>query len=209
MTRATLPPMLRWLPQRWRGAALMPVAALVVHQLRYWLAYGPAAHRELLEQGHAYLSSLTPWIVTAAALGLGAFLTRLARAWRIGRDEQGRRRSLLALWLSTAAMLLAIYAGQELLEGLLASGHPGGLAAVFGDGGLWAIPAAVVVGGALALLIRGGATAIALIARLARRRRRPPQARASTPPGLVALAPFAPLATAAAGRAPPAGRRLP
>ena len=38
-------------------AALVPAAALVVHQLRYVLAYGSGAGIELARQGHSYLHS--------------------------------------------------------------------------------------------------------------------------------------------------------
>jgi hypothetical protein len=36
-----------------RSAALIALATLAVHQLRYLLAYGSGAHGELLRQGHA------------------------------------------------------------------------------------------------------------------------------------------------------------
>ncbi|HZT92616.1 MAG TPA: hypothetical protein VFA05_11310 [Gaiellaceae bacterium] len=41
------------------GAALLlvPAAALLVHQLRYTLAYGAAADAQLTAQGHSYLHS--------------------------------------------------------------------------------------------------------------------------------------------------------
>lgn len=37
--------------------ALMPAAALVVHQSRYWPAFGGRAELELARQGHSYLYS--------------------------------------------------------------------------------------------------------------------------------------------------------
>ena len=43
--------------------ALVPAAALAVHQLRYWLAFGSNASSELARQGHSYLHSVVPWIV--------------------------------------------------------------------------------------------------------------------------------------------------
>ena len=43
-----------------RSAALIALAALAVHQLRYLLAYGSAAHEQLLRQGHAYLFGALP-----------------------------------------------------------------------------------------------------------------------------------------------------
>src|SRR5437016_5976367 len=59
------------------GLLLIPAAALVVHQARYSLTYGPRTSAELAVQGHAYLHSLVPW--TVLALGVVALL-RLGRA---------------------------------------------------------------------------------------------------------------------------------
>jgi hypothetical protein len=140
-----------------RGArfALMPAAALLVHQLRYALAFGGHADVQLARQGHAYLHSLAPWIVALVAVALGAFL------WALGRALAGQRTlprytlSLTGLWLACAFALVAIYVTQELLEGLLATGHPIGLAGVFGYGGWWAIPAALCVGLVLATIFHG------------------------------------------------------
>ena len=66
------------------GLLLIPAASLVVHQLRYTLAYGSRANAELAAQGHSYLSSLTPWFVFALGIGLALFLRRAAHALRTG-----------------------------------------------------------------------------------------------------------------------------
>ena len=197
---------MRHLSQRWRGVALVPAAALLVHQLRYVLAYGGGADQALSEQGHAYLSSVTPWVVFICAAALGAFLGRLARAWRLGEAEEHSAASPLVLvWLTAAAALMALYTGQELLEGLLASGHPPGLIGVFGDGGWWAIPAALFVGGLITLALRGARVAIRFVVAL--RAKAPVLTRrrsfASRAPGSLLLAPLQPMAAAAPGRAPP------
>lgn len=193
------------LPVRLRGAALMPVAALAVHQLRYLLAYRTHAGSKLAEQGHSYLTSLTPLIVMLCAVGLGGFLTRLARAWRDGADRGSARSGFLALWLTASLALIAIYAGQEFLEGLLASGHPAGLSGILGGGGWWAIPAAVAMGMAVALLLRGAHAVVGAVVRGRGRRPLSPRgALVKAPqPVPVALPRCAPLAGAAAGRAPP------
>jgi hypothetical protein len=186
------------------GVALFPFGAVAVHQLRYQLAFGADASRELTDQGHAYLHELTPWIVLAVAAGAGGLLARLARAWRSGESERGR--CLAALWALASAALFSIYVGQEFLEGLLADGHPQGLAGILGEGGLWALPASLTVGGLLALLVRGGRALVARVARLGRRRPRVAAARApkgAVRPARVALPRLAPLAGASAGRAPP------
>jgi hypothetical protein len=135
--------------------ALVPAGALAVHQLRFWLAFGSGAKVELARQGHAYLHSLVPWIVVLLAVAVGAFL------WALGRAVGGQRSvprytlSLVALWLVCTFCLVAIYFSQELLEGLFATGHPAGLAGVFGYGGWWSIPAALCVGLVLAAVLHG------------------------------------------------------
>jgi hypothetical protein len=136
-------------------AAVVPAAAIAVHQLRYWLAFGSGASVELQRQGHSYLHSAAPWVVVALAWAVGAFLAALGRAMNGQTSAPRYGLSLLALWLICAASLVAIYSGQELLEGTLATGHPVGLAGIFGYGGWWAIPAALCVGLVLAALLHG------------------------------------------------------
>jgi hypothetical protein len=189
------------------GAALFPVGAFAVHQLRYALAFGGDASRELADQGHAYLHELTPWIVLALGFGVGGLLGRVARAWQSGECEHRSGQRLVVLWSLAAGGLFAVYVGQELLEGLFATGHPQGLAGILGDGGLWALPGAVAVGGMLALLVRGGRALVERVARLRRERRPIASARApkrTVRSATLVLPRLAPLASASAGRAPPA-----
>lgn len=192
--------------------ALFPLGALAMHRLRYELAFGSDASRELAAHGHGYLQALTPLVVLAAALGLGGWLAQLAWAWRGGEPDRATGRHAVALWALASAGLFAIHVGQESLEALLAAGHPQGLAAILGDGGLWALPAAVVIGGSLALVVRGGRALVAHAARSGRRSRTRERTRAPRlvrRPAAVALPRLAPLARASAGRAPPAPRRRP
>ena len=199
------------LPPSLRGAALMPAAALLVHQARYELAYGGAAPRALAEQGHAYLSSLAPWIVLLAALALGAWLGALAQRWADGgsraRAERTPRLAGVRVWLLASVALVGIFAGQELLEGCFAAGHAAGVAAVLGAGGWWALPAALVVAALLTLALRAGTQVEEALAELAPLRLRLRVAvRAAVRllrPGTPSQHPLAPLAGAAAGRAPP------
>lgn len=179
--------------------------------MRYELAFGNDAWHELADQGHGYLRDLTPWIVLALALGFGRLTARLAHAWRRGEADRGNLRCLVALWALASAGLFSIYVGQELLEGLFASGHPQGLVGILGDGGLWALPASVAVGGVLALVVWGGRMLVARVARL--RRHQAPGTVARAPqlvvrPDAVVLPRLAPLAGASAGRAPPVGALL-
>lgn len=133
----------------------MPAAAFAVHQLRYWLTFGGHAGAELQAQGHSYLHSVVPWIVLLIALSAGVFLRALGRAFGGWCSLPRYTLSFAALWLLCAACLVAIYVIQEFLEGLFATGHPGGLAGIFGYGGWWCVPAALAVGLVLAAMFHG------------------------------------------------------
>ena len=199
-------------PLRFRAAALMPAAVLTVHQLRFQLAFGSHADSKLAAQGHEYLGVLAPIAATLLAIGVGLLLAAIALAWRRGGGEGESPTQAFAfhkLWLLAAFSLLAIYCGQELLEGFLATGHPEGLAGVFGEGGLWAIPLSVLLGGVVALGLRAADAAVRWAAGRRVRPRVPrAPARHLPRPALVSLALRQPLADAAAGRAPPPLRPL-
>jgi hypothetical protein len=186
----------------------MPAAVLTVHQLRYQLAFGSRADEKLASEGHQYLGALAPVAAMLLAIGVGLFLASLARAWRVGEEDGSApdaRRSLPSIWLLAALSLLALYSGQEFLEGVLATGHPGGLAGIFGQGGFWAIPLSVLLGGLVAVVLRATEAAIRWAAsRRRRNRRRPGRARSLQRPSDFIAILRGPLADAAAGRAPPA-----
>jgi hypothetical protein len=146
-----------------RGFMLFPAAAFAVHQLRYQLAYGSRAGAALSAQGHGYLTSLAPWVAVLAGVAAGSFLARLARA-ATGRPDGRPRRSFATLWLATFAGLLAAYSLQEWLEGVFAAGHPGGVAGVFGHGGLWAVPLSALAALAVSALLRLAALAVDAVA---------------------------------------------
>lgn len=175
---------------------LLPAGAFVVHQLRYSLAYGPQAGTQLSNQGHAYLGSLVPWLVLATAGALGIKLAQIAAARRARVVPP-----FVIVWATSAVALVAIYAAQEALEGVLAQGHPGGVAGVFGHGGWWSLPVAVVVALGIAVLVRVGAALENAVVRRARVTLAP-EARSLRPRTLLLVAPR-PLALLAAGRAPP------
>ena len=186
--------------------ALLPAAAFAVHELRYVLAYGGHAGAELQRTGHSYLHSLVPWIILLLALALGGFLRALGRAFA-GRTSLSRySASLLGMWFACSACLVAIFACQELLEGAFASGHPAGLAGIFGYGGWWSIPAALCVGLVLAALLHGARWVLREVAR----RRARVGALSSRPalelprPRSFVVSPRAPLVAGWSGRGPPA-----
>jgi hypothetical protein len=184
------------------GLLLMPGAALLVHQLRFTLTYGSAADAQLTASGHAYQSSLVPWVVLMLGIGLSSFLRRAAHAARSGETGRFVRLSPLGLWVVTTVGLVVVYTIQESLEELYASGHPTGFSGIFGHGGWWAIPAAAVVAIGVVALLRLGRAVLRLAGRAGSR---PVRFRRLRPtfPRAVALVARAPLACAAAGRAPP------
>jgi hypothetical protein len=189
---------------RYRGMALLPLAALAVHQLRYGLAFGAQAPERLAAEGHSYLGSVEALAVVLCAVALGSFLTRLAGAWCGDRSDAAPRHGLLKLWVAAALVLVAIYTGQELLEGMLSAGHPPGVEGVLGHGGWLMAPLSLAIGGLLALLLRGAQAVLAYVRRV--RAARPVSVVATAPrlrPALVARRRRTVLAGSAAGRAPP------
>jgi hypothetical protein len=145
--------------------ALLPPAAFAVHQLRYILAFGSSAGLELQRTGHSYLHSLVPWVVLLIAIAAGGFLRSMGRSLSGHTSIPRYALSLAGLWLICSACLVAIFVCQEFLEGLFATGHPAGLAGIFGYGGWWAIPAALCVGLVLAAVFHGARWVLREVAR--------------------------------------------
>src|SRR4051812_49338437 len=133
---------------RVRLAALLAVGAFALHQLRYLIAFGGSSSTELAQQGHGYMSDLLAPLAVLVVAATLATLIRGTEGASAAPVSLGRRAVVFA------GALLAIFAGQELLEGLIASGHPAGSAAVFAQGGWIAAPLAVAVGALLALVAR-------------------------------------------------------
>jgi hypothetical protein len=179
---------------RLRALALLPLAALAVHELRFALAPGASSG------GHGYLDLVAPAAGFLCALVAAELVARVARG-RAGMGQRPRQ-SWLGLWLVVAAGLIAAYVGQELIEGALCGCRPAGPVAVLGAGGWVALPAALAIGGLLALALRGAEAVVARVAPRARPRRRP-VAHASRLAAVAKRLRPAPLASAAAGRAPP------
>ena len=189
---------------RLRSCVLLAAGALGLHQLRYMLAFGGGAGHALRAQGHAYLGPVTAAVVSGLILALALGLQRLAA----GTVAATTNHRLVRLWSAASASLLAIYAAQESIEGVLAPGHPAGAAALTANGGWVALPLAAALGLLIALALRAARAAAHTVAAIARRLA-PRRALAKAPPRLLRLAP-APtprrrpvLAAAAAGRAPP------
>jgi hypothetical protein len=171
-----------------RLTALIGAGAFGVHQLRYTLSYGADPG------GHGYLVPLAPALAATLLLVLAVALGRVARRAEEPAPHLGR------VWAGTSAALLVLYCGQETVEGLATGRVPG----MFEHGGWVALPLAVVVGLAIALIMRGAAAATRLSLRLPPAR--PP---AIAPPLPVALTPWSARPAGAcarrvAARGPPA-----
>jgi hypothetical protein len=193
--------MARSRPSLLATAPLVAAAALVVHELRYLLAFGDGTGARLAAEGHAYLSWTAPLVGGLVALLAGGVVHAVARGER--RDEPAPVR-IRRVWLICAGALAATYVAQESLEGLLAAGHPSGVAGVLGHGGWTALPLSAAVAFPVALLLRGGTAAIAAVAR------RTASPRIAVGPARVLVAPapvrvprLGVLAAGGAGRAPP------
>jgi hypothetical protein len=180
-------------------AALRAAGVLVVHELRYALAYGDHAGSEASAQGHAYLTVLVPVVVLAALFASAQALLRFAG----GSASGDRMRRFTRLWLACTMALAAAYCGQELLEGLLAAGHPAGVAGVLEHGGWIGLACAPVVGGLIALAVRGAAAAIEPRASAGEWRPRPAAEPAAVSPPTVFQPSPDPVARFLAGRGPP------
>jgi hypothetical protein len=181
---------------RLRATALIAAASLALHQLRYLLASDHAA----AANGHAYL----PFAGLLAALLLAAAGAELVRVVAIrGGCGPARPLPFRRAWPLAAVALLAVFFGQELLEGMLSAGRANGAGAVFAGGGWVAVPLAAGFGGLVAAFL-AGARAVLRVAG-ARRRAAAGRAAEGRRPALPrALRSARPLIAAnLAGRAPP------
>jgi hypothetical protein len=127
-----------------RLASILAVGAFALHQLRYLLASGDPSAVE----GHRYMADLLPPLSVLVLAALLATLLRGTEGASPARAPLARRVVLFS------GALLVIYAGQELLEGLMAAGHSANLAALLAGGGWIALPLAVAIGGSAALVAR-------------------------------------------------------
>lgn len=185
---------------RVRLASILAIGAFALHQLRYLLAFGGSASAELAQEGHRYMAALLP---SVSVLVLAAILATLIR----GTEGAAPSRVPLARRIAVfASALLAIYVSQELLEGLIASGHASGLAAVLAGGGWIALPLAMAIGTLAALLahvLEGVERVIAVIHAERPLRLRPPAVRGRALPARGISLLSAPLAFGLARRPPP------
>ena len=138
-------------------------------------------------------------VLLAAAALAGAASTRGGRQ---RAEIRSARRPAQGLWLMASGALLALYCGQELLQGALGAAHPFGLHGLFGHGGWIVVPLALLLGALVAF-------AVGVVRELERRRGRTLWSLASVSLGRALLPARAPLllsepvAENLAGRSPP------
>src|SRR5256885_1184256 len=99
------------------------------------------------------MTFVAPVVAAVLLLAAADLVARLAGARGPGSavaPSPGLRR----LWVVAAGFLFFAYCFQESLEGVLATGHPGGVAGVLGHGGWAAAPLAAVIGLIVALTLR-------------------------------------------------------
>ena len=184
---------------RLRLVAVLALGAFALHQLRYVIAFGGSSSAELARQGHGYMADALPVLAVFALSALLGTLIRSRFGPTLARAPLTRRTAAFA------SALLAIYLTQESLEGALAAGHPGGVAAVAVAGGWLAVPLALLLGGLAALIVRVlEDIEVVLAARLVRAPLpRAPRVRGRGRPTLAARLLATPLAFGLARRPPP------
>src|SRR3954452_13149325 len=181
---------------RVRLAGILAVGAFALHQLRYLIAFGGPSAAE----GHRYMADLLPPLSVLVLAVILATLLRGTEGASSARAPLSRRTAVFA------GALLAIYVGQELLEGFMAAGHSANLVAPFAGGGWVALPLALAIGSLAALLVRlleGVERVIAVIHAQRPLRSRAPAVRGRALPDHRINLLSAPLAFGLARRPPP------
>lgn len=158
-----------------RPGALLVLAAITVHELRFLVGFG-AGDEALAHDERAYLSLGLSVAGVLLLLAGCAFLHDVVCAKRGASGTEPPPLGFARAWLATSITLVLVYSGQELLEGLIVDGHPGGLTGILGHAGWTALVFAVVLGAAVAALLRGARAAI-VRARARGVRSRPQRAR--------------------------------
>ena len=185
-------------PWRLRAAVLTLIGVLAVHRARFLFA--APEHEHELAGAHVYLTWLTP------VAGVLLFLAVVELAAQLGRLDDAavpRLPRARVLWPAVTVTLLGVFGVQESVETYFSHGHWPEVADLLAGGGWTAVPAALIAGGAIALLLRGAATVVSWALGRSRSRRR--SALAVAIPDTPSLARRGSvLARRLAGRAPPA-----
>ena len=139
------------IPAALRPASIVAAGAFAVHQLSYLAGYGGDASQALEENGHAYLSGVLPMLCVLAGVALFA----VVEGGVAGVPATVRQRSPFGRAFIYPAAILAVFAVQEIAEGLLVVNHAEGVAAALPQVGPVAIPLALVFGALVWVTVRG------------------------------------------------------
>jgi hypothetical protein len=182
-----------------RTAALIALAALAVHQLRYLGPSDGSAHADG-DAGHGYLAQVLPLLVGMAVAVLASGLLRAALRRR-ARDLPGSFRRRAATF---ALAILVVYLTQETIEAAISAARPVGLVPLLAGGGWVALPLGLAAGLCCAALDHG-LVALERLVVPARRRPLPRPLRTRGRPAAVCARALAasPLAFGIARRPPP------
>jgi hypothetical protein len=190
----------RRLPVTLRALALVPLGTVAVQQARAEMACGDQARSCLQAAGQGWMHAAGIAVLVAFALLVAGGVARVARG---DAGAEPAPPGLARLWALAAVGVLTACTGQELLAAAVTPGY------VPLDGGvLAALPLCLAAGGVIALGLRVRRHAALAVRALAPRAPRPLPGRAADAALAPAAAPLtvpAPLAGAAAGRAPPRG----
>src|SRR4051812_10559943 len=178
-----------------RALLLVPLLAVGVDLARATLACGPRAESCLEAAGRGWLGPVGIALVLLYAAALSVGVARVARGMA---PRPGAPPSVARLWGVGSAGVAAVCGGQALIAGALNGPSLGG-------GWPTLIALCLLAGGVVALVLRAAPAAAAALRAL---RPAAPRIHVVAPPTLPAPAPPrrrlpAPLAQAAAGRAPP------
>ena len=180
-----------------RALLLVPLLAVGVDIVRATVVCGPRAESCLEAAGRGWLGPAALVLLALYGAALAAGVARLARGGSVGAAPASR--SFTRLWLVGSAGVAAACAGQALLA------ETAGASAALGGGWAAVVPLCLAAGALIALALRAAPAAAAALRAL---RPAAPRLRLVAPlrvAGRPAPAPraLAPLALAAAGRAPP------
>jgi hypothetical protein len=138
-----------------RPVTLIAGGAIAVHELSYLAGFGTAGSHAPAD--HSYVAALLPALAIVAALALFATVERGVAGTRTPPASP-------LTPLTYAAAILALFFGQETVEGLLAGADPVQIASVLAAHGVVAIPLALALGFVAWLAMHGLETVEARIA---------------------------------------------
>ena len=139
-----------------RPVTLIAAGAIAVHELSYLARFGTAGSHAPAD--HSYVAALLPGLAILAALALFATVVRGVAGTRTPPASPPTR------VLTYAAAILALFFGQETVEGLLAGADPVQIASVLAAHGVMAIPLALALALIASLAMHGLETVEARIA---------------------------------------------